>query len=63
MTCHFPDCLVEPTGCTCYPPSMSADVRAISRDVVPVTCPQRAALCATLANEALETARGIRHRD
>jgi len=59
--CHFPGCLDDVSRCTCYPPSMSADVRAIARDVVPVTCPERARICATLANEALETARRIRH--
>lgn len=93
MTCHFPDCLEEPSGCTCYPPAMSPDVRAIARDVVPVdercttqclrgnvaecvchppidgrysrdmvptTCSQRAALASSLAFEALEQARTIR---
>ncbi len=34
--CHSPGCLDDVSRRTCYPPSMSADVRAIARDVVRV---------------------------
>jgi hypothetical protein len=45
------------------PPSMPADVRAIARDVVPVTCPQRASLAQELFDNAMNTARRIRYAD
>ena len=61
MTCNFPDCLVEPNGCTCYPPAMSQDVRAIVRDVVPVTSEARKRLADELFQEAMETARRVKH--
>lgn len=98
MTCHFPDCLADPTGCTCYPPAMSPDVRAIVRDVVPrdvdercttqclrgnvaecvchppidghyrkdvvpVTSEARKRLAEELFQEAMDTARRVKHAD
>lgn len=61
MTCHLPDCLAEPDACTCYPPSMSPDVRAIVRDVVPVTSESRKRLVDELRRDAMETARMVKH--
>lgn len=62
MTCTFPNCLDDVAGCACHPP-MPPDIRAIARDVIPHTSRQMASIAATLANEALQTAKGILRAD
>jgi hypothetical protein len=41
------------------PPDMPQDVKAIALDVVPVTCPKRAALAQMLFDEAMKTAKDV----